>query len=697
MRRVPVFFNLAVAFGLLSIPWMPTGAVHAAEPITLQSLLAQMIDRDVVARLPEPAFSLKQASSHDQRKNDPGDPATWHSNNDFGQFLHTETHDGRREWVIMEADGPGAVVRFWTPLLADKDKQVIRFYFDGSATPAITANFNALLSGRGLVKPPLAFTAWNEMDVTDQLKPESKPRRGVAGDLYLPIPFAKGCKITLDSLPLYYVINYRGYEPGTAVKTFSMSDFDAAKPELARIAQSLANTRSHLALSPHVNSFTEHKSIVAGETISIELPQRAASIRELYVAIDPKDAPQAMRDLVLEATFDDVPCIWCPLAEFFGAGVRISAVQDWWRTVQADGALASRWVMPYERSARVTLKNVGKKSLAVSLTANIGFWKWDERSLHFHANWRGQFEMPTRPISDWNYIDIQGQGRYVGDTLTVFSPVKDWYGEGDERIYYDGATFPAHIGTGTEDYYGYAWGMAGFFNSPFISMPKRDGLGQDWKGYTTTSRIRLLDNIPFRSSLKHDMENWNWADTKVDYAVGTFWYARPGAKHNRQPQPQEAAKEIRQPPDSYHLAGAVECESMAIVAKSDNLQTEIQTGGLHGGQWSGEQQLFVRATKPGDFVELQLPVGDDQPRRVTLHATKAPDYGILRFSLNGQKVGDDFDGYHGEAVASGPIVLGTVEPKDGKFLLRVEVIGANSAASGAKYFFGLDCVKLDKP
>ena len=143
---------------------------------------------------------------------------------------------------------------------------------------------------------------------------------------------------------------------------------------------------------------------------------------------------------------------------------------------------------------------------------------------------------------DWNYLEATGQGVYVGDTLTVFSPSPAWYGEGDERVYVDGEKFPSHMGTGTEDYYGYAWGMAQQFSSPFISMPRRDSTSRgDWRGYTTTSRLRLLDGVPWQHSLKFDMEIWDWAATKLAYSAGTFWYARPGAGSNRRPMPEEAA------------------------------------------------------------------------------------------------------------------------------------------------------------
>lgn len=679
MTSLPHLPIVALLLACVIAP-LPAGAQSDPRPVTLQSLLQEMVDLDAVARLPAPAFSLKQASSHDRRKNDPGHPESWHTNNDHDQFLHTEINEGRREWVIMEETGPGAIVRFWTPLHAANDKQIIRFYFDGSPAPVITANFNELLAGTAFVRPPLAFVAWNESDLINQLKPGFKARRGVAGDLYLPIPYAAGCKITLDSVPFYYVINYRQYAPGTTVRTFTMEDFEAADPRDLPI------------VAPTGNNLGRQAVLAPGEELLLDLPAGSAAVRAVQVQVD----PPALRSTILQATFDDEPAVWCPVGEFFGAGARLNPVKDWWRTVAADGMLTARWVMPYQRSARLSLKNAGGKPVTVKLAATTGKWEWDERSLHFHANWRGQAEIKTRPATDWNFLEVQGQGRYVGDTLTVFSPVAAWYGEGDERIYYDGATYPQHIGTGTEDYYGYAWGMAGFFSSPFLSMPQRDHTAQDdWRGYTTTSRLRLLDSIPFRTALKHDMEIWNWADTRVDYAVGTFWYARPGANHNREPQPREAAAPIRDNPGELKIAGAMECESLPVAAKPADLRVEVQDNGLQDGQWSAGKQLFVKAGKVGDFVELAIPVAGKQPRKVILHGTKSRDYGVLRFSINGQSAGTDFDAFHVRAIASGPIELGCFTPKDGKLVLRVEVVDANAAATGARYFFGLDCLVLE--
>ena len=36
-----------------------------------------------------------------------------HATNDNTQYIRKEETDGRQESVMMEADGPGAIVRFW--------------------------------------------------------------------------------------------------------------------------------------------------------------------------------------------------------------------------------------------------------------------------------------------------------------------------------------------------------------------------------------------------------------------------------------------------------------------------------------------------------------------------------------------------------------------------------------------------------
>ena len=697
MNSSKILVLICLAAGIATVPHV-VGAQHevSSHAVTTDSLLHEMVDRDIPARSSSPRYMLKQFSSHDITKRDPADAATWHSNRDYEQFIRTETVEGRREWVIMDAKGPGAITRFWLPLDASRDNQIVRFYLDGSPTPVIAAKFNDLLSGRSNIPPPFAFVAWDEVDLTHQIKSAPKTLRGVAGDMYFPIPFAHSCKVTLDQIPFYYIINYREYEPHTAVKTFTRDEIKHIGAGLQQISTRLLSpeqieARSSAKLEPVV--------LAAGERNSINLPSGSHAVRNIHIELDPHDLAHA-RSTVLEATFDGENTVWCPLSELSGGGPRLHPVSDWDRSVYPDGTISLRFTMPYRDSGVVSLHNYGQTPVRASITTTTSPWRWSATSMHFHATWHSEHNMKTRPMSDWNYLQFSGGGRYVGDTLSVYSPVGEWCGEGDERVYLNADTFPAHIGTGTEDYYGYAWGMADYFSSPFISSPARDIADRgNWQGYTTTSRMRLLDSIPVESALKIDMEIWNWADTHVDYAVATFWYGKPGVVTNRAPQPEELnfpIHPIPELPGTIHIPGAIECEVMPIAQKTDGIQTETQNAGLKEGGWSAGKQLFVRASHIGDFITLEIPTADNSPVNVVLYATRSYDYGVLKFRLNDVSVSLQFDGYSEISKASGAISLGTVTPVDHKILLRAEVAGANPHAKGAKYFFGLDCVTLVK-
>lgn len=645
----------------------------AAPTITTDSLLNEMTDYDAVARLPEPAYTCKQFSSYDRGTKTPDDQKGWFANNDQNQFIRTETVNGRTEKVMMDADGPGAIVRFWVTTHAAK-KGNIRIYLDNAEAPVITvpsfdfANNDAIPAGSPLLT----------------LHPGATPQGRGGNTLYLPIPYAKHCKVTWEELeskaPRYYQINYRTYPPGTKVETF--------KP-----GGNYARANRHLANPPVFTGIgqTELKqtTIPPNADISWRSNIGPAAIRWLEVCADPDD----LRSLVLSAEFDGEQTIWCPVGDFFGSGVDGRALDSWYRTATKDGVMSCRWVMPYQKNCQFTLRNVGKTPIKAKFTVRDGDWKWDDRSLYFHANWRHEDPIATRPMTDWNYLTATGQGRYVGDQLIIFNPVKGWWGEGDEKIYVDGETFPSHIGTGTEDYYNYSWSHTGLFQTPFANQNRCDGPGN--RGYSIVNRTRSLDAIPFTKSLRFDMEVWHWVDCKVGYAATTFWYARPGATCNRPPQPDEAARPLHEPPQAFRIAGAIECEQMKIVAKTPDVPADTQTMSLSQGDWSDGGQLWVRGKRAGDFIELRIPATKKQ--KLTLYSTKSWDYGILRFTVNGEPAGKDYDAWAEKPVASGPIELGVFEPKDSAFILRVEVVGANPNSKNSKSFFGLDAVTLTEP
>lgn len=283
MQRLPntslvpfcVLANLLLGLGLPARGDDPPATAKA--PVSLSSLLDEMTDRDALARWPSPAYQSKQASSYDRAQTDPHDAKTWFANKDFEQFIRVEQNGPRKEWVIMEHDGPGCVTRIWVPLWERRKNQVVRFYLDGSTKPAIEAKFNDLVSGTAFVHPPLAFVAWDTDDVRKQKFTAADPPKGLGGDLYLPIPFAKSCKITLDELPFYYCVNYRAYEPGTKVESFSMADCAETMTDHAKLINSLLETEHDSRIPTegpraNISSFMLQDGILPGEEISLPAP-----------------------------------------------------------------------------------------------------------------------------------------------------------------------------------------------------------------------------------------------------------------------------------------------------------------------------------------------------------------------------------------------------------------------------------------
>jgi hypothetical protein len=448
-----------------------------------------------------------------------------------------------------------------------------------------------------------------------------------------------------------------------------------------------------------------------GEEKSIELPAGVASIRELAVKLGNYDDPNVTRTVILKIEFDGKETVWSPIGDFFGCGIGLHPFQGWYRTVAADGTMTSRWVMPYQTSAKVTLQNLGDAAVDVSLSAKTGAWKWDARSMYFNAAWRGQYPVPTRPRSDWNYVTLNGRGVYVGDTLTIMNPVERWWGEGDERIWVDGEDFPSIFGTGTEDYYAYSWGgrSTEFYDHPFHAQPRSHKYNKlnrkttderNTMGFSTETRTRSLDTMPFDSSLQLDMEVWSGSDCDMGYQVGAYWYAFADTTSNRKPEPVEVLnvpplpQEMLSPGTKADLfKGAVEFDQMEIISKTGNIVVVQQALKKFRGSWNQNNHMLFHETQVGDVVEVRIPTSSDTVESLVLFATKGPDYGVVQLSVNGTPVGEPVDLYAGNPSLSGPIALGTFDPVDGAHILKFEVIGKNSASKGT--FFGIDCVTLN--
>ena len=215
MNRIRFFWSVAVAFAM---------ALSAAA-VTLESLLGEMTDLDRATYHPG-EVRVRQWSSHDRASVRPGADG-WFANADRDNFLRAETNAaGRVEDVLADAEGPGAIVRFWmTQSFADPDGGVLRIYLDGSGTPVVEGPARRLIGGGGLAPSPMSFEVSR------------------ACNLYLPIPYLRRCKVTIERKdmkgPFYYNLETRRYPSGTPVETFSSAALERAKPAVAAACEAL--------------------------------------------------------------------------------------------------------------------------------------------------------------------------------------------------------------------------------------------------------------------------------------------------------------------------------------------------------------------------------------------------------------------------------------------------------------------------
>ena len=691
---------------------MPVAALAAfagpmiAQPVSLKSLLAEMSDRDAVARFPSPLYQSLQASSYNRASTNRSQPdqgiGGWFADSDGLGFIRTEQINGATEWVVMEHAGPGCITRMWTPFFYygfhDKVGPNVRIYLDGSLTPVIDESLIKLVTAQGSARPPFA-------DYTAR-----------AGDVYLPVPFARNCKVTLAGKPFYNIINYRAYPPGTAVETFNRAAFDSARAELARTGAALLAEPA-----PPANAIRRHARTPGGGELKLELPAGPGAVSQFTIRLPGAMTNAALlRSSVLAMTFDGEPAVWCPVGDLFCSADSLHPFRTWQRTVSSNGTMTCRWVMPYRDSATLRVLNLDREAVEIELQAGILPWRWDERSMHFHANWRPDDVVPGTPFQDWNFLDVRGQGVFVGDAWTVLNPQGSWWGEGDEKIYVDGAWdrgFPTHFGTGTEDYYGWAGGEVPTrrdeFSVPFLANVRVGGVDGGTTGFNICTRTRSLDAIPFAQRFVFDMESSFGTDIRnpwnlLGYSAVTFWYAKPGAVHNRPARPDAAARpivslaEMRAKSDAIRHSvrkvrtvgpGGYEFERLKPSALSPGLRPGPQrpAAAFNPSQWSGEEHYFIPARKAGDFVEFTF-TEQFSPRTLVLHLTTSYDFGIATISINGRPAAAQVDLFSAQPAVKS-LNLGRHVPVNNRFVLRCELVGPNPRSRGAGTFMGLDSLE----
>ena len=494
--------------GLASVSLLANGADGS---VSFSKLLDEAADPLAVTRFPDPAYSIRSWSSYDRKSVSPDRPG-WFANEDWNNFIRSEG----AERVMVDAKGPGAVVRIWCAGV-NMSNGFVRVYLDGAAKPTFAAEAFDLCGGTALCGEPFSFVC--------AVNPEASYQCG--RNLMLPIPYAKSCKVTFEpkmkGCRFWYNVETRTYPEGVTVETLTPEVLTANRAKMERTGQGLMRQAMTGPWEDPYDSF-----VPPGESVEIVAYPRksAAVIRGLSLRLDdakPGTLPvtSALERVGIEIACDGRKTVAMPLGAFFGTG---PWERDPFQTrvvrVAKTGEMENTMPMPYRKSFVFRLVNCSDKSVWV---AGISFcnddYEWIEgRSMYLTARYERRRGIPTTKDGkdyDLTFDDVRGKGVQVGTMVFIDNPSTykacPWWGEGDEKIWVDGEPFPSVFGTGSEDYFNYAWSRPEPFAWPFCAQPS--GAGNLAVGKSANIRWRALDALPFAHSLRFDMELWHWDKT----------------------------------------------------------------------------------------------------------------------------------------------------------------------------------------
>jgi hypothetical protein len=333
--------------------------------------------------------------------------------------------------------------------------------------------------------------------------------------------------------------------------------------------------------------------------------------------------------------------------------------------------------MPFDQSARLKLLNTSASDVTVSwelithkLAGGLG-----NRGL-FHAKWRRESPCLT---FDYPVLEAQGAGKFLGCALSITSRFRGWFGEGDEKVWVDGEGFPSIFGTGTEDYFGDAWGFRHFEHSYHgNTLGEGPGTSNHWSVY----RWQIAEPVPYQRDFKITLENYAFGGAGLEYASLACWYAAPNGTDFFKPVPeQQLLAWPRVQPDVTEAERAVRPQGQTGLSYLNDAVLPCSLSDRRAISFSREkgQQFIVPVTvkKSASWEVLIYPVGLPTG---------------CRYKLVGATGGAEVDCYSRAPIRQALVSAGTKRLEAGPAQLVFEVTGRDLASRG--WQATLDCVQL---
>jgi hypothetical protein len=242
-----------------------------------------------------------------------------------------------------------------------------------------------------------------------------------------------------------------------------------------------------------------------------------------------------------------LPSIQVPLADFFANAVDGRALIDSYPiAVNPKGGMNSYWPMPFRRRIRFEITNDGPKRInEFFYQVTYSLEDVPAEAGYLHAAWRRSMTTRERP----EHVILEGvdaRGHYAGTYLVWNQLSNYWWGEGEIKFFIDDdpSDAPTICGTGTEDYFGGAWGFVmdhekelrpRTYSTLFLGYPQAVYGFQEKVGPMVPThalyRWHVPDPVRFQRNLRVTIQALGWyMDTGKyqpltdDIASTAFWY-----------------------------------------------------------------------------------------------------------------------------------------------------------------------------
>lgn len=681
-----------VLFVLLCVLY--SGQKAESQTITTGKLLSEMIDLKHLAEMPEAGFKTIQYSSYDQRSKFP-DYEGWFSNSDgfggepipgFEKVLKQPGSDKIGEYLMCDVKGSGAIVRLWTARI------------EGDITMWIDGKKNPVYQGPAQKFFHHTYEAIAGEEIRDNLKETFA--QNTAG--YYPIPYAESLRIEWkgDITRLhFYHIQLRLYDKTVKVESFSKADISKYSDVIDHVASVLAEPSELLDdLLPGAPYYSVH--LKPGEKIELNKFEGPGAISRLASLVTAVDKESALKQTIIQIKFDGAPWgqVQSPIGDFFGASPGINPYESLPFTVFHDGRMVCRYYMPFKKSAVIVLENKGEQEVTITMKAVVEDYNWKEgSSMHFRARWRADHELLADPSSvfDIPYLLYRGKGRMVGAAAFIMNPTLvpssygNWWGEGDEKIFIDNKLKAAFIGTGSEDYFNYAWSSSDIFTLPYSGQPRNDGPAN--RGFVTNYRWHILDNILFEKGFDFYMELYSHRVVDhFSYARMIYLYGLAEGHDDHIPISKEDVRSLKMPEKWWPEADGWAVNSIFYQIE-DIIGNHASITFDKSYLWSSDNLAVWKPKQLDDKLELWIPITEKGKYMIALTVAKRPGSGTIEAYLDGALIKlngkDQHDLKKPFRTVSRNLKSGSLELSEGMHVLSIKAVGEAAKPVGLDFIW----------